>query len=168
MIVKSNNPYPEPKVERQNLEYAKLLLQDYAGEVSEDTAIHLYLFQHFTSEWEEFKEVIREISISEMTHLELLAETIKLLGLKPKYKTFNASNDVLIPWTSDNVNYETDIKKVLEVDINAETKAIETYKLHMEIIDDKYIKQLLSRIIEDEEIHLKIFKEFYSKVKSTS
>ena len=38
MKVKLNIPYPEIKVEKENLYYAELLSQDYAGIVSEATA----------------------------------------------------------------------------------------------------------------------------------
>lgn len=37
-------PYPEPMIEEPNIEYANLLLKDYAGTVSEFTAINLYVF----------------------------------------------------------------------------------------------------------------------------
>jgi bacterioferritin len=43
-------PYPEPMVEIPNIEYANLLLKDYAGAVSEFTAISLYVYQQFASE----------------------------------------------------------------------------------------------------------------------
>ena len=163
--VKNNTPYPEPRVEKTNTEYAKMLMQDYAGDISESTAINLYMFQHFTSQWTEFKDIIKQISIVEMKHFELLAETINLLGVKPVYKTFDSNNDTLIPWTSDNVNYETDIVKALEIDLKSENKAIEIYKHHIEAIDDKYVKKLLERIIEDEEDHVKIFEYFLEKAK---
>jgi bacterioferritin len=163
ILVKSDKPYPKPRVEKKNLEYAKILLQDYSGNISENTASHLYIYQHFISKNSSFKEIIKKISIVEMTHLELLAETIKLLGMNPEFKTINSINDTLIPWTSDNINYETNFKKMLDIDIASETAAIKSYKLHIKEIDDKYIKELLNRIIEDEVIHLKIFEDYKKK-----
>ena len=47
MEFQANIPYPEIKVERKNVEYAKMLSYAYAGIVSEDTAIHLYMYQSF-------------------------------------------------------------------------------------------------------------------------
>ena len=47
MYYKSNLPYPDIKVEKENIEYARLLSYPYAGLVSEDTATHLYMYQSF-------------------------------------------------------------------------------------------------------------------------
>lgn len=155
--------YPEPKVEKNNIEYAQILMQDYAGKVSEDTAIHLYSFQHFTASNAEFKKAIIKIAITEMKHLELLGKTIYLLGIKPEYKTFDSTTNNLIPWNSDNVNYETDFEKILKLNIASEKTAIKNYKYHSSIINDKYIKNLLARIIEDEEEHIRIFNSFLKR-----
>lgn len=162
----NDKPYPEVKVERPNTHYAKILLQDYAGTVSEQTAINLYMYQHFlqADKWKKFADLIEEIAIVEMHHLELLGETILKLGLNPVYATFDSKTDNKIYWSSKNVNYTDKIKEMLEEDIKAETLAINQYHLHMKMIDDKYIKALLLRIIEDEVEHLEIFKELYKSI----
>ena len=41
-----NLPYSKPRIERSNVEYANIFLQDYSGVVSEFTAISLYVYQH--------------------------------------------------------------------------------------------------------------------------
>lgn len=61
------------------------------------------------------------------------------------------------------VNFTIYIREMLLEDIKAETKAIENYKYHISIINDKYIVELLNRIILDEELHLRLFKELYEK-----
>lgn len=78
----ANLPYPEPRVESPNVQYANILLRDYSGAVSEFTAVNLYVYQHFVSdeEYEDYAELIGGISMAEMKHLELLGETIKLLA----------------------------------------------------------------------------------------
>lgn len=156
-------PYPKPKVEEENAAYGDILLQDYAGAVSELTAINLYAYQHIISEegFEEYAEIIRGISIVEMKHLELLGETIKLLGVKPIYINSFAPNGQL--WTAEYVNYSNYILDMISEDIESETKAILSYQEHIDLIEDKYIIKLLKRIIIDEELHLKIFKELYEK-----
>ena len=155
-MYKSNLPYPEIKVEKENIEYAKLLLYPYAGIVSEDTATHLYMYQSFILD-KKISDTLKNIAIVEMHHLELLAKTINLLGLKPEYK----AND--IPWTTNYVNYNNNLKDILKINIESETLAIKNYNNLIEVIDDKYIKELLKRIIIDEEIHLKIFKELLNQ-----
>lgn len=155
-MYKSNLPYPGIKVEKENIEYAKLLMYPYASMVSEDTATHLYMYQSFILD-NNIGRILENIAIVEMHHLEMLAKTINLLGLKPEYK----SND--IPWTSNYVNYNTNLKDILKINIEAETLAIKNYQNLIKVINDKYIKKMLERIIVDEEIHLKIFNDLYKE-----
>lgn len=164
--INKNNYSPEIKVEGPNIEYAKILLQDYAGTISEDTAVHLYMYQNFlqSGKWDKFAEEIERIAIVEMHHLKWLGETILKLGLNPIFATINSTNNNTTYWNSENVDYTDDIKKMLLTDIRAETLAIKQYELHKEIINDKYIKALIDRIIQDEKEHLKIFEEFYKSL----
>lgn len=69
--------YPEIKVISPNLYYAEILMDDYAGIISEFTAISQYLYHYF-----QFKdidhglgELLENISITEMLHMEILADT---------------------------------------------------------------------------------------------
>lgn len=164
MKYKVEKPYPSPRVENKNLNYAKLLLENYAGSISEDTAIHLYFYQHIIleKEYPEISHILEEISIVEMHHLELLGETINLLGETPFFGTYTNCN--VIYWDGNNVNYNMDIKNILKINMDAERETIKNYKRNIEFIDDIYIKQLLRRIIEDEELHLSIFESLYRKL----
>lgn len=159
MKVKIDLPYPEVRVEEKNPYYADLLSQDYAGSVSETTAVMQYSYQHFDKfkENKEFAEIIAEIAEVEMKHLELLGETIKLLGKEPVYKTCESERGDCVFWTSENVFYKTDLKDMLNADINSEKNAIKNYEHHKMLIKDKYIKEMLSRIILDEKRHVQIF-----------
>ncbi|SEF52153.1 bacterioferritin [Caloramator fervidus] len=159
----ASEKYPEPKIEKKNFYYANLLLEDYSGIVSELSAVMLYVYQHILSEdeFKDYAEVLSGIAIIEMKHLELLGETIKLLGLKPIYAV--PYMGLYYPWNSKFVNYETDISKMIDIDIESEQQAINQYENHRMLIKDKYIKELLSRIIEDEKLHLKIFKDLKKK-----
>lgn len=158
-----NKPYPEPKVESENMFYANLLLQDYAGMASEFTAVSLYSFQHIVSEkeYKDYAELIGGISMVEMKHLELLGKTIKLLGRKPAF--IYCSCNEWEYWKSSNVDYADNILDMLRADIRSESEAIENYKKHLEMIGDKYIRKLLDRIITDEKLHLKLFENMYNK-----
>lgn len=158
-----NLPYPEPMIEMQNIEYANILLKDYAGAVSEFTAISLYVYQHFVSEdqYKDYAELIGGVSVTEMNHLELLGKTIKLEGIKPMYID-NASPHGKL-WSPMCVNYTTYIIAMLKEDIKAEKKAIENYRYHISLIQDRHIIRLLERIILDEELHLKLFTQEYEK-----
>ncbi|MEN6413110.1 MAG: ferritin-like domain-containing protein [Veillonellales bacterium] len=149
--------YPEPKVIQPNFFYATLLLEDYAGNVSELTAINQYMHHHFMfdDQYEDLAELEECIAIIEMHHLELLAESILLLGVDPKYRTI--TNNCPIFWDASYVFYGADICDRLASDIAAEKQAIKQYRKHHFLIEDIHIKGLLERIIKDEEYHLKLF-----------
>ena len=166
MKVKLDIPYPEIRVEEKNAYYADLLSQDYAGEVSETTASLLYSYQHFDmfKDNKNFSDIVEEISIVEMKHLEMLGKTIKLLGKEPVYKTCEASRGDCIMWNANYVDYSISLKDMLKVDIYSEKTAIKTYEHHKKMINDKYIKQMLDRIILDEKRHLEIFQTLYDEL----
>ena len=153
------DPYPSIQVECPNPEYARLLLDDYAGMVSEMTAINQYLFHHFDmpQELADVAQMLEDVAIVEMHHLEILAELINLLGQPPMYMDGQG-----LFWNASYVPYLTGCPcEQLKSDIQAEQIAIETYRRHMELIDDRYIKEILARIIMDEELHLHLFSEAY-------
>ena len=167
MKVKLDIPYPEVRVEEKNPYYADLLSEDYAGRTSETTATLLYSYQHFNTfdSNEEFSKIIEDVAIVEMKHLEMLGKTIKLLGREPIYKTCEASRGDCVMWSASNIDYSTRLKEMLEVDIREETNAIRIYESHKRLIKDKYIKNMLDRIILDEKRHLEIFKSLYEGLK---
>ncbi len=151
-------PYPEPKVEKPNLYYARLLMDDMAGTVSELTASAQYLYHHqvLYDSYPDVAELLECISIVEMTHMELLGETIIQLGGQPKLGV--KTNRGMEWWRGDLVYYGYDICDMLSADIEAEMQAIINYNRHIEMIDDEYVKKLLNRIVMDEQHHLEAFK----------
>lgn len=150
------DPYPEPRVIRPNFYYAMLLLEDYTGIVSELTAINQYIYHHLIfKKIEELAELEECIAIIEMLHLELLGYTIGLLGIPPEFRTL--SNNRVTYWNASYVFYGYNICDRLAADIAAEKQAIQQYRQHQQLIDDPYIKELLERIIKDEEYHLVLF-----------
>jgi bacterioferritin len=59
-------------------------------------------------------------------------------------------------WYAGFVNYTQNPREIIMVNIKDEETAIENYKRHIEMIDNKQVKALLARIILDEENHIKI------------
>ena len=163
MKVYSDIPYPKIQVSKKSKETANLLSYVYASNESELTQILLYVYQSMVLENvnQEIAQSLLEISKVEMHHLYLLGNTIQALGSSPIYAdcNFNMKNY----WNSDDVYYDTDLKTILEIDIESEKRAIYDYQMLLNVIDDCYIKNLLERIILDEQIHLQIFLEL-SKV----
>lgn len=152
-----DEPYPEIRVMGKNQAYASLLLEDYAGRVSETTAIMQYVFHHMhmgnIPGWEEVAEMEEKISIVEMRHLEILGELILLLGGNPRY--WDSQQQF---WNASFVNYQDfDPCAQLRADIQGEQTAIMNYSTRIQQIQDPYIQAILERIIKDEEHHLKLF-----------
>lgn len=54
------------------------------------------------------------------------------------------------------------LKSMICADIKSEKDAITTYNKHLSEIDDSYIKEIIERILIDEEHHLRIFQDIYN------
>jgi len=156
-------PYPSVRVTAPNRQYAELLLEDYAGVVSEFTAINQYLHHYFTLAGinEEVAELEECISLVEMHHMELLAETIRLLGVDPRYRVIRNSQEIY--WNATYVYYGFSVCDKLAADIASEWAAIAAYRDHQQRIGDPHIKELLERIIQDEYHHIRLFNEAMQK-----
>lgn len=154
------SPYPEIKVSAPNEYYAKLLLNDYAGNISEFTAINQYLYHNFVlrPKYNELASIIENISITEMKHMEILARLIHLLGGNPIYTD---SNNVF--WNAKYVFYGKDVCNKLYGNLDSENQAIQNYQIRITQIQDKYIQAILNRIILDEKLHVKIFEQQIQK-----
>lgn len=153
-------PYPEIKVERKDVELAKEILNLYAGEISEDTAVHNYVFQMLImNEDQEAKKLLREIAITEMHHLEILGILVKQLGLTPFY--VGVKNNATKWWSGEYVTYEKDWKKMLLANIGLEELAIQNYEKVIEKTSDEHVRHILRRIILDERLHIEIFSKLY-------
>lgn len=154
----AKKPYPKIEVKGKNLFYAQLLSEDYAGMISEATAIYQYVYQKMVKFQSKvtFSDALLKIAIVEMKHLALLGETITLLGLTPKYQFLDSCNH-LVNWNSSFINYDTNISEMLKYNIRLEQNTILNYQRHIAMIDDFYVQRLLNRIIEDEVIHIQCF-----------
>lgn len=148
----SELPYPEVNVE-ENVAESKLLMPSYGGAASELTAILTYAFQSYICiKNPELRRCLEGIAKTEMHHHELLGTTIYKLGGYPVMggRTY---------WNGSFVNYTLDARKFLQQNIMAEETAIINYERTILNLKTESVKMLLERIILDEEIHIKLFKE---------
>lgn len=157
-------PYPEIRVARQNPAYARLLLEDYAGMISETSAIMQYNYHHIVLEeqYSEVADLLGCVSLVEMHHQEMLAETIMMLGIDPRYRVFSYTNEEKY-WDASYIFYGNDLCDRIAMDIGSEWAAITNYRVHQHMIDDPYIKELLERIILDELHHITLFNQVIQK-----
>ncbi len=148
----SDLPYPTIEV-KANLAQSKLLMPSYSGSNGELTAILTYCFQSYISpKYPDLEHALMGIAKTEMHHHHLLGEAIYRLG---GYPIMGARTY----WNGNMVNYTLDPRKFLQQNIAAEESAIMNYERTILNLDDESIKMMLERIILDEEIHIKIFKE---------
>lgn len=156
-------PYPPIKVIEKNPKYIDLILLNYASDVSEFDAIAQYTYHEIslTYENQEATETIKGIAMVEMHHLQMLGQIIVLLGGTPGYWINNKKKKY---WTGKLVNYDTSsLKTILTTDIQDEKKAIKQYRETITKIDDKYINAVIKRIILDEEFHIQLLTNLYTK-----
>lgn len=158
-----NLPYPPVKVNEENLHYANLILLNYAGLVSEFTAVSQYVYHEISvfKDYPVISTALKGISQVEMHHLQTLGELAVLLGGDPRY--FILKKKTPHYWNPKFVAYSKTPKQLLLDDINGEKQAIAQYEKTISQIDDANIVAILKRIILDEEFHIKILNELYEK-----
>ena len=83
-----------------------------------------------------------------MRHHEILARLILATGGNPM---IGAKGEF---WTGANVDYATNLKKMLINDIAAEKRAIEGYEYTIDNLNNKSIVPVIERIIADEKVHI--------------
>lgn len=159
MFFKVDKPYPKIRVEKKSPWLASILSHVYASNEGEMTAINQYFYEYLVIPNQEIAYTLEQISIVEMNHFELLGKTIELLGSSPIIADF--SHHQTTYWNSDFIYYDRDLKTLLEIDIHDEETAIRNYQMILTVIDDKYVRELIERILEDEYLHLEIFTKLY-------
>ena len=150
-------PYP-PIDPKPNPHYAQILMEDYAGIVSELTAITKYEYQSVVlmNTFPHFAKELSKIGMAEMHHLHILAQLIFKLGGDPRYRAH--SNPTMGHlWSGQNVDYQCDFPSLIYENIQGEKQAIENYRRHLCLIQDSSVQKNIRRIILDEEHHIRIF-----------
>lgn len=146
---------PYPTVSRgTDPDTVRMLKEDYAGAVSEMTAISQYIYQNIQStDNESFANAILQIAIVEMSHLDMLGDAILALGGNPTF------GNGTVFWQGKLVNYARTLPEMLRADIEAETQAIANYERQAAKTANASVRALLERIVQDEQLHLRFFRE---------
>lgn len=152
----------EMKIEKENVEYAKILLQDFSGDKSEETSFHNYLYQSIILDGE-LSNFFNKLAVAKMKNLQTIGKLIFLLGYQPGFYTVDSNIDYIIPWNSNNVDYNMDISNIILGNISGEMNSIKRYEKHINEIDDVYIKKILEKIIEENEANISNLRKIYHK-----
>lgn len=166
MKCKVDLPYPKIQVSKRDPLLGQKISHSYGGDVSEDTAIHQYLFQSMMLKEsnKEISLILEEIGKVEMYHLEILGLTMKELGVYPVYYDSSFGNQAY--FTSKYVSYDTNLECMILEDIKAEKEAILQYDALINSTNDIYVKEILKRIVLDERLHLEIFEKILYMIQS--
>lgn len=156
-------PYPDIAVAEQNPVYARMILDNYGGANSEMTAVSSYMFSGLAliPQEEELAEIFDEISYVEMQHLNIFGQLSLMLGIEPRLWT--TSNDRMQYWTPCYTVFPTNLSDIVDISITSEKQAIQKYNSQMREISDEFIKEILARIILDEERHIQVLEWIRNK-----
>lgn len=143
-------PYSGVTERMTNKYEVSLLMPAYGGKSSETTAMMGYVYQSYilSQEYPEIARCLKEIGITEMKHHDLLGTAIVNLGGTP----YIGGNNVY--WQGGYVNYIKVPVMIINNNIMGERNAIVYYR---EVIKKTHlgeIKDMIERIILDEEVHL--------------
>lgn len=168
------------KVEKPNPQYAVLMQEQLGGCNGEVKAAMQYLSQSFRAKDPVFKDLLLDIGSEELSHMEMVAETINLLnGHEVDHTQVSAGeietmttfglNPALInssghPWTADYVTVTGDLVADLLADIASEQRAKVAYEYLYRQIDDKYVKETIMFLLEREEAHNALLCEALNKL----
>lgn len=154
--------YPDTSFEI-DIRSARIIAPAYAGLKGELTATLQYTYNTFYLENDkETQELFRSISLTEMEHFELLGKALKSLGVDPVITQMPPFR--FNPYTSQAVNYSTNIHKVLLDAITGELNAIADYEKMLEQLTNQNVSALITRIILDERLHVVALKEQLEKI----
>ena len=173
----------EVKVERPNPQYAVLMQEQLGGGNGELKAAMQYLSQSFRVKDPELKDLFLDIAAEELSHMEMVAQTINLLnGHDVNYEGVEAGeiethvlsglapfliNSSGAPWTADYVTVTGDLVADLLSNIASEQRAKVVYEYLYRQIDDKYVRETIDFLLNREEAHNALFRDALNKVKNT-
>lgn len=155
-----NIPYAEVPRLYPNKRYCNLIYDSLGGEKGELTAITQYSYESITLKNEErISNILKEIAIEEMKHLEILGNIIVNLGEKPIY--MNSKGNA---WTAENLTYNDNLKEIIHSNIKSEEAAISGYKNILKYTNNITLRRIYERIILDEITHLEVFKRIVNNL----
>lgn len=173
----------EVKVERPNPQYAVLMQEQLGGGNGELKAAMQYISQSFRIKDPEIKDLFLDIGAEELSHMEMVAQTINLLnghdvnnnevhggeiqthvqcGLSPAL--INSSG---APWTADYVTVTGDLVADLLSNIASEQRAKVVYEYLYRQIEDKEVRATIDFLLNREEAHNALFREALNKVQKS-
>lgn len=163
--------YPKITITYLPQEILMMLKKIYAGGKSEFTSITQYMYQHYiiwsNSKLNNVSENLEKIAIQEMKHHEIIAKILVKCGIDPKNCVYIDKNPNLCEyWKASSVSYEKTLLKIFESNILLEERAIEDYEIVLNKTDNENLKEIIYKILKDENMHLEYFKRVKEELKN--
>ena len=138
----------EIKVEEKNKKYAEILKKNYVSRFGDLTSFLLYKYEtyKFNEIDHYFSSNMNKFSKDSLTHFGIIGRLISMLGGNPNHNGFSIQE----------IFYEEDKEKLLEVNIRLTKEKIIMYTNNMNEIEDEYIKEILKNFIVEERKNLEI------------
>ena len=155
-------PYPPAKADGCNIFYASLLTNDFAGPVSELSAVTQYTFQSLASKDQKAAALVGGIAKIEMHHMQLIGQLIASLGGIPRFAVQNGCGTSF--WNGQLIGYDSSARDFLRENIATEQAAIANYSHRIDQIDDNGVRAVLRRIILDEEHHIDLYGQLLAEL----
>lgn len=171
------------EVEKANPQYAVLLQEQLGGGNGELKAAMQYMSQSFRIKDPAIKDLFMDIAAEELSHMEMVAQTINLLnGHDVDFTSVGAGeiqthvilglNPGLInssgySWTGDYVTVTGDLCADLLSNIASEQRAKVVYEYLYRQINDKKVKETIDFLLNREEAHNAMFREAFNRVQDT-
>lgn len=159
-------PYPTADEVCPDALSLKIISPAYASATGELGAILQYVYHSFffgRDGYKESSDTLMGIAIAEMTHLQILGKTILALGAAPVYTQYppNAFNF----YSTKYIAYSRTLRHMLEDDIRGERQAICGYEKMLKYLKSEPVIKIVSRILEDERLHLSVLEKMLSEFK---
>lgn len=158
-------PYPSVASLSLDLRSARIISPAFSGVHSELNAILQYVYHYFnfkSSQEKAVAETLLGIAVAEMEHLQLLGDALLKLGVDPVYTRFPPLKQDF--YTARYVSYSKSIEKMLMDDITGELVAISEYEKMISLLDNENVCALISRIILDEQLHVRVLKAKFKEL----
>ena len=152
-------PYPPIQVQARNQEYADLISISYCGAVSEMSAVMQYINNEsrMISRKCAIGKTILGMAMAEMTHMQILAEMIDLLGGNICYTATQPGGQQWM-WSPQCLTLPEKFGDMLQADLEREMAAINQYNMQIGMIQDGYVNAVLNRIVQDEQYHIMLLR----------
>ncbi len=159
-------PYPTTDELTPDAYSLRIISPAYASSVSELNAILQYIYHSIPflkKGYNDISDTLESIAIAEMMHLDLLGKTIYSLGAAPVYTQFPPSS--FNYYSAKYVAYSRTLRNMIEDDLIGERQAIAVYKKMLKCLKNEQVSAIISRILEDEYLHVEKLKEILSAFK---